>query len=182
MSGLIPVSTKNATPKVYLDNSRPLMMSYADDTFEKLTNKHGNSPKELIDLMTVVTGTITGTKGQELDELWDRIQKALYDDRPLSTKGKTDPNKAEIAAGFFYNALNLIDMQSKDTIAYTQLKSLYEDTKKHMENKFMSTFDSKDQRVMARIFDTIDNRFQAIGERMNTSIENGEMSGPKLKV
>jgi hypothetical protein len=182
MSGLIPISNTNATPMVYLDNSRPLMMSYADETFEKLTNKHGNSPEELITIMTSISASIGSTKGFELDQLWDKIQKKLYNDRTLTTKGKTDANKAQIAAGFFYTALNQIDMQSKDTQAYATLKSLYTGVKDHIENKFLSTFESKDQRVMLRIFDTIDNRFTKIAERMNTSIENGEMSGPKISV
>ena len=180
MTDILFITSKDRTPKSYLDMARPLYMAASDNTFKKICTKMGNSAIDTLEISAKLSTTLKETKSFELDELWESLEKQLYDGKTLSTKATRDEDKLLTAFGLFYSALNNIDATAKTTTELSHFRLTYYDVRRHVENRFLPKLEGKDKRNLLRAINTIDNRLEAVVERFNLQVENGERGGNPL--
>jgi len=177
VSDILFITSKDRTPKSYLDMARPLHMVTSDNTFKIISNRMGNSAVDTLELSNKLSTVLKETKSYELDELWENVEKALYDGKSLSTKATRDEDKLLSAFGLFYSALNNIDATAKSTTELYHFRTTYYDIRNHVENRFLPKLESKDKRNLMRAMNTTDARLVAIVERFNEQVEAGTRAG-----
>ena len=170
---------KETTPMGYKDRAKPLPMVYTDRLYNTLTGIKGSEPGEVIEMLVDLQKVITTTRGHEVNELWENMEKKFARNSSISTKASTDDQKVNVLLGVFYNAANTIDSKSVTTDDLTILKSIYEETQTYMLQKFRPNMGSKDKRIFDNITSLIESRMDAIGERFNEFREEGRMFGPE---
>lgn len=180
MSDLISVGKTNATPKSYLDMSRPLTMVAADPLFRKVTRANGESPKDMLEIAGKLSAALTTTKKFDMETLWPKLEKVLNDGKKLDTASKTDTAKLQTAFSMFYNILNSIDGQATSTQELFEFQNLFLNTQDHVVRRILPGQSGKDKRNIERIVTTIGERLGKVVERFNARIDAGEISGFKL--
>ncbi len=176
-----PISSAGGTPKGFLDSSRPRQMEDADKIYQKIAMARGGSSGDALEIAFTLNEVITNTKGFELDQLWEKIEKKFNGNRSLAVKNKTDAGKAQTAYSMFYSLLETVDQKAVSTIELQTIKDLFADTELHVANKWYGNVTTQEKRVLERISKTINNRITEMSERFNGLVEEGLIVGNAIR-
>jgi hypothetical protein len=180
MADLIPIRNTNATPKSYLDMSRPTAMAASDAVYKKLEIINGDNARDVLDMAFGLRSVISKSKSVELDKVWENLEKELYNRKTLKTVSKTDEAKFQTAFGLFYNILNDIDSKADSTLDLMEFRTHFLEAQSHITRRVVPGLSGKDLRNVNRIMDTITNRLTKVTERFNTRVDEGDIAGPKI--
>ena len=169
------------TAKNYLDFARPKVMDNADSIFNKLALRHGGKPMEVITFMSDVTEQLMSVNYDSIDDFWGKMEKKLYGDNTLSVNASTDVGKYSTGVSLFYNALNVVDSSSETTYDLSSLKDLYYGVRDYISRRILGHQEGTDKRVLQRVLNTIDARFDKVSKRFNKLVDDGQMHGPRLQ-
>jgi hypothetical protein len=183
MSNIFAVGSNSATPKKFLDQSRPLTMVDADKVFDKISLRFGNSASDTLRILKTVSAEIRSTKSYKLDELWGRLERSLNKGKSLEKKPeKSDAKKLQTAMALLYSGLNSIDINATSTNEIAEFRDLFNTTKTFIENRFLSTQTGIDKRMLQRILTTTDERLDNVITNYNEKVDKQEVAGNKIPV
>jgi hypothetical protein len=169
-----------ATPKGFLDASRPPAMNDADDIFQRLVLGSGSSSAETLNIVATLAEILQETKGHELDEIWEKIESRLNRSRPLAVKGKTPEAQANTALALFYSALNHLDKTALSTDEIAAFQSHFDDTFVHANNRFLKVMGGVDKRVSLRVAKTTETRLNSVIGRFNKLVDDELVAGRRI--
>jgi hypothetical protein len=176
----IDVVKSGTTQKNYMDFLRPAALSDARNIFKKLHLKEGGSSSDALYIASDAANALMSLKGSEIDQVWDRVERALNDGNDIKVKGKSDFDKLNTALGLFYSALEVIDAKDDYTDNVRSLRSIYSKVRGQVFSRFQGRAEGKDKRNLQRTLDTIDSLFDRVTTSFNQRIAEGKAGGKEL--
>ncbi|MFT4553388.1 MAG: hypothetical protein ACI9S8_002026 [Chlamydiales bacterium] len=169
------------TKKNYLDFLRPAAMVDASAIFKKIQSISGADPIDALNIAATVSDSITSTKGSEIDQIWDKIEKTLYRRKTLKVNAKTPEGKLNTALGLIYSSIESID--SGNNINFLRsVSNMVNGVKNHINSRFLGKFEGSSRRTLQRSMDTIDGYLKRVIVRFNDRIEAGEIGGTAIEL
>ena len=131
--------------------------------------------------MAGVGSQLKSVNQDTLDEFWGKMEKKLYNDNTLSVNATSDVGKYSTGLSLFYNALNVVDSNSQTTYDLSGLKETYYDVRQYVSRRILGRQEGIDKRILQRVLNTIDARFDKVTKRFNKLVQEGQMHGPELQ-
>ncbi len=180
MPNAIGKITTTATPKKFLDMSRPLMMVNADKVYKVLTAKEDKTATATLTMTGQLSSLLKGIKSFEIDTLWTKVEKSFNSGKKIATTAKTTADDTQTAFSLFYSMLNAIDIQAEGTAGLKAFRTMYLEARNHVEGRFVGKFTGKDKRMLERIIRTVDSRLDEVIENFNLRVQAGNLRGPQI--
>ncbi len=169
----------NSTPLGAQDRLLPESIIQGKGLVKLISGGKNPSDSEAASLSLAITTIINSTKGTEVDKLWGRIENALNQNKPLKIPNDASEDQVQATLGLMYNLLNVIDKGS-NTNLMSQFRSLYLETQKHVEDRFLSQFEDTAQNKIKRVIRITNRRVSSIIKRMNLDVAKGNIAGPEI--
>jgi hypothetical protein len=169
----------NTTPLGAQDQLLPESILQGKKLIKQLGKGKSPNDGDAASLALALSAIISGTRGTELDKLWGRVEKALNQGKSLSIASETKEGQIQATLGLFYNLINVVD-QGSNTNLMTQMRSLFFETQKHVEDRFYPQLEKTEQNKVKRIVRIASNRVASIIKRMNQDVAKGSIPGPEI--
>jgi hypothetical protein len=169
----------NTTPLGAQDQLLPESILQGKKLIKQLGKGKLPDDGEAASLALALSAIVSGTRGTELDKLWGRIEKSLNQGKSLSISSETNEGQIQAALGLFYNLINVVD-QGSNTSLMTQVRSLFFETQKHVEERFYPQLEKTEKNKIKRIIRIASTRVTSIIKRMNQDVAKGIIPGPEI--
>jgi hypothetical protein len=168
-----------STSKSYNELSPPKVIQESEKVMKKLKGLNGDDIFTLFSMLETISEEIQNTKQSDLDTLWERVEKKLYNGKTLKTTSGTDKEKLNTLIGTFFLGLQEVDA-TNNIESVRAFGTMFNDLRFFAEKRFIFNYEGRDRLATKRVLNLTDTFLGRVNKRYNSLVDQELMPGPKL--
>lgn len=168
-----------STSLSYNELSPPKVIQESEKVLKKLKSVNGDDPFTLFTILESISSEIQKSKQSDLDTLWKRVEKELYNSKPLKTSSGTDKEKLNTLLGTFFLGLQELDT-TNNVESIRAFGSMFNELRFFTERRFVGNFEGRERLAAQRVLNLTDTFLTRVNKRFNGLIDQGYIQAAKL--
>lgn len=168
--------------RLHIVASIPRAVAQGQITYRKVVQFRRTSVGAALEVGGFILGSILDTRSSDIEKIWEKIEKGLYNGKELLPKSKNPWDQFATTLGMIHSVVEHMHQESSISSlqGFRELTMLYGKAKSHIHHRLIDDGEERDQQIMTRVLNTLDKQFTAASKSFNEKIQNQELPGPPL--